>query len=338
MIRRLTSYILFPVALLIFGCADDSDDLASPDVALFEEQQQVIEQYLDERDITTQQNEAGVRYRVLTENPNGESPEPGNIVNLYYRIEQLEGGIVAVREDSSSQEPVAYTFGFSSNNPLIYHLIFPIGLDNMVNTMREGEEYEFFLPSAYAYLDYELGDTLAPNAIIRARIHLTEVLTTNEQRHVEDAKIKAYLAAQGLHDADSLASGVYYQRTEEGSGDAVSEGSQVQVRYTGQLLDGTIFDSNTAADRELYEFTVGASERQPIEGFLLGIRQMRSGEKGTVVMPSHAAYGQGLISIPYAFVSDRLNEIILNPRDYGFARAIPPYSPLRFDIEVVGVN
>ena len=329
-------FSLLVVVGTLLGCQADDADISDPGEELFNQHQQTIEQYLTERNIATQQNEAGIHYRVLTENPDGKSPEPGNVAKLYYRIEQLEGGIVDVLEDSSGLDPVTYTFGFTSPNPRVHHVIFPLSLDNMVNTMHEGEAYEFFLPSRYAYLDYELGDTLSPNAIIRARIHLSEILTTSEQRHAEDAKIKTYLAEQSLHDADSLASGVYYLRTEEGDGAEVAEGSRVQVRYTGQLLNGTIFDSNEVADRELLEFTVAPKEA--IAGFLVGVEQMRLGEKGTVVMPSHTAYGQGLIAIPYTFVSNHLSEVILNPRDYGFARRIPPYSPLRFDIEVVAVN
>ena len=322
--------------VVLVGCASDDGDLTNPNSALLEEQQQTIEQYLAERSIATQQNEAGIYYRVIAENDIGTVPEPGNVVNLYYHLEELEGEVIDVREGSSGREPVTYTFGFVGSDPRERHLILPVSLDNMVNTMREGEEYEFFLPSLYAYLDYELSDTLSPNAIVRARIHLAEVLTAKEQRQVEDARIKAYLAEQHLQDADSLPLGVYYVRTEEGDGAEVNEGSRVQVRYTGRLLNGTVFDSNVAADRDLFEFTVGP--RAAIDGFLLAVAQMREGEKGTVVMPSHAGYGQGLIAIPYTFVSNHLSEVILNPRDYGFARQIPPYSPLRFDIEVVAVN
>ena len=318
------------------GCQSDDADAVNPNRALFEEQQQTITNFLETQNIATQQDSFGIRYRVLTKNDAGAIPEPGNVVALYYRLEELEGGVIDLRENSSGVAPVTYTFGFSSPNPRVHHLIFPIGLDEMVKSMREGEEYEFFLPSAYAYLDYALEDTLSPNAIVRARIHLAEVLTTEEQRQAEDAKIKAYLIDQNLENADSLSAGVYYLRTKEGDGAEVAEGSQVKVRYTGQLLDGTTFDSNEAADREPFEFTVAPD--RAISGFLTGVEQMRLGEKGTIVMPSHSAYGQGLIAIPYTFVSNYLSEVILNPRDYGFARRIPPYSPLRFDVEVVEVN
>ena len=318
------------------GCQSEDSDAVDPNRALFEEQQQTITDFLEAQDIATQQTTSGIHYRVLTENATGAIPEPGNIVNLYYRLEELEGSVIDVRENSPGVAPVTYTFGFSSSDPRVHHLIFPIGLDAMINSMREGEEYEFFLPSRYAYLDYELGDTLSPNAIVRAQIHLSEVLTVEEQRHAEDAKIKSYLIEQNLENADSLASGVYYLRTKEGDGVEVDKGNRVKVRYTGQLLNGVTFDSNETADRELLEFTVAPNEA--ISGFLTGIEQMRLGEKGTIVMPSHTAYGQGLIAIPYTFVSNYLNTVILNPRDYGFARRIPPYSPLRFDIEVVEVN
>ena len=328
-------FLLLLLLGVLSGCLNEDADI-NPSENLFEEQQQIIEQYLSERNIATRQNAAGIHYRVLNENANGASPQPGNIINLYYHIEQLGGGLIDAHEDSSGLDPITYTFDFNSSNPLEHHLILPVSLDSMVTSMREGEEYEFYLPSGFAYLDYSLANVISPNAVVCARLHLAKVLTPKEQRLAEDAKIKKYLADEHLQDADSLPSGVYYLCTQPGEGPVVSEGNKVQVRYTGSLLNGTVFDSNTAADRSPLEFTV--EQNGAVEGFLTGVKQMKLGEKGTVVMPSHTAYGQGLIAIPYTFISDYLDQVIFNPRDYNFARQIRPYSPLRFDIEVVAIN
>ena len=78
-----------------------------------------------------------------------------------------------------------------------------------MSLMRAGEVYEFYLPSAWAYLDYTLTDIIPANAIVRAQIRLAEVLTSDEQRHAEDERIRTYLARNGLTHFDTLASGVY---------------------------------------------------------------------------------------------------------------------------------
>ena len=310
------------------GCQSDDADAVNPNRALFEEQQQTITDFLEAQDIATQQTSSGVRYRVLTENTGGPAPAPGNAIHLYYHIEQLDGSLVA-ELDSSKNDPVTYTFAYSGPNRT--HVTLPRGLDGMVSLMREGEEYEFFLPSGLAYLDFELPGVIPANAIVRARIYLDQVLTAAEQRRVEDQKIKEYLAAESLTGFDSLASGVYYATTQAGDTSAqVTASSTVGVRYTGSLLDGTTFDSNTGANDKIYEVVMNdVSERRPIEGFLTGIQQMSLGEKGTIIIPSHAAYGSGVVALPQSIVED-----LLGPR----ASSIPPFAILRFDVEVVTIK
>lgn len=311
------------------GCQSDDSDAVNPNDALFEEQQQTITDFLEAQDIATQQTATGIHYRVLTENTDGTAPAPGNVIHLYYHIEQLNGSVIA-ELDSSGNDPVTYTFGYVSPNRR--HLTLPTGLDGMVNLMREGEAYEFFLPSGLAYLDRELPNVLPANAIVRARILVDKVFTAAKQRLVEDQKIKDYLTAESLTGFDSLASGVYYAATEAGDTSIrVTPSSTVELRYTGSLLDGTVFDSNTGINGKLLE--VAISKGGVIEGFLTGLRQMSRGEKGAILIPSHAAYGQGVVAIPQTFVKD------LNLQEPGsLFSTIPPYAILRFDVEVVTIK
>lgn len=318
-----TYFFLFLTIGALAGCQDDDADMSPADTDLFEQQQQTIEQYLTERGIATQQNEAGIHFQVLTENESGASPEPGQIVNLYYRIEELEGGLIEAREESSGSAPASYIFNDQ-------FLLAPRGLNVMLSQMREGEEHEFYLPSRWAYLDYSQPGVISSNAIVRARIKLVEALTPNEQKQVEDERIKDYLASNQLEDADSLASGVYYVQRQAGDTSAmVNNTSTVSLRYTGSLLDGTVFDTNTEAGDQPLEFTIGQTSL--IEGFLTGVLQMSLGEKGTVIIPSHAAYGPGAVAIPYSIVKDWLEQGATPQR-------IPPFAILRFDLEVIAVN
>lgn len=64
-------------------------------------------------------------------------------------------------------------------------------------------------------------------------------------------------------------------------------GDTVQVHYTGQLADGTVFDSSV--EREPLEFTIGSG--QVILGFENAVRGMKVGEKKTVTIPADEAYG-----------------------------------------------
>lgn len=66
------------------------------------------------------------------------------------------------------------------------------------------------------------------------------------------------------------------------------QGDVVKVHYTGKLVNGEQFDSS--AGREPLEFTVGAG--QMIKGFDAAVPGMEPGDKKTVNIPAHEAYGE----------------------------------------------
>jgi peptidylprolyl isomerase len=78
----------------------------------------------------------------------------------------------------------------------------------------------------------------------------------------------------------------------------VKSGDVVRVHYIGRLTDGTLFDSSEG--REPLEFTVGAGHM--IKGFDTGVLGMAVGEKKTIQIPPHEAYGerddQAIIEFP----------------------------------------
>jgi len=62
--------------------------------------------------------------------------------------------------------------------------------------------------------------------------------------------------------------------------------STVQVRYRGQLIDGTVFDETKPSEAPA-EFEAGGV----IKGWQEALTSMREGEKREVVVPSTLAYG-----------------------------------------------
>ena len=336
--RHIFIWITLGLCCLLAGCSlDDPDDVSNPDLELLIEQQEIIAQYLDDRDINAQQADDGTYYQVLRENPDGKAPERGNVLGIYYRITQLDGTLIDELDSASGAPPLVYTF---YNNPLIRenNMISPIRMDASVAQMREGEIYRFFLPSEYAYRSYSLEGEFPSEAIIIVEIQLAEVLTQAERIQQENVIIENYLTNNNfLDEADSLRAGVYYVTTQPGSGSEVSEGSTVEIRYTGSFLDGTVFDSNIDPDSELLRFVVGSG--RVIPGFEIAALRMQQGEKGTVIIPSRAAYGEGVIALPYEIVVDQVDSSDEFIRLYGpFVKTFPPYTILRFDLEVVSVQ
>ncbi len=68
----------------------------------------------------------------------------------------------------------------------------------------------------------------------------------------------------------------------------ITNGSTVQVHYTGKLSDGEIFDSSEG--REPLQFQVGSGTI--INGFEKAIMGKETGDKVTVTIPVDEAYGQ----------------------------------------------
>lgn len=79
------------------------------------------------------------------------------------------------------------------------------------------------------------------------------------------------------------ASGLYYIEIKEGTGEKARTGDSVTVKYTGKLLDGTVFDSGT--------FTFVLGKRTVIKGWDEGIAMMKKGGLAQLIIPSNLAYG-----------------------------------------------
>ncbi|KAK8561421.1 hypothetical protein V6N13_149400 [Hibiscus sabdariffa] len=96
----------------------------------------------------------------------------------------------------------------------------------------------------------------------------------------------------------------------EGEGsETPKDGDEVEVHYTGTLLDGTQFDSSRDRDTPL-KFKLG--QGQVIKGWDEGIKTMKKGENAFFTIPPELAYGET-----------------------GFPPTIPPDSTLQFDVELL---
>jgi FKBP-type peptidyl-prolyl cis-trans isomerase FkpA len=129
----------------------------------------------------------------------------------------------------------------------------------------------------------------------------------DKQTKIDHKLIEAHLTAKGIHivlhkdkqkeQADSTIaykheSGLYYIIHHLGDGKPGLDNSNVSVNYTGYLLDGLVFDSNTDPKYKHVEpirFTVGKG--QMIKGWDKILPLMNVGHKITVFIPSPLAYG-----------------------------------------------
>ena len=132
-----------------------------------------------------------------------------------------------------------------------------------------------------------------------------------EQMKKDNAIIEEYSKKNGLHMQKSPL-GVYYQVLKPGSGPMPKAGQVVSVNYNGTLLSGKLFDSSDKQGHPI-DFPIGLS--QVIPGWDDSIMLLNKGSKAILLIPSPLAYG---------------------PR--GAGADIPANAPLRFEVELVGVQ
>lgn len=121
---------------------------------------------------------------------------------------------------------------------------------------------------------------------------------------------EAFLSENGKRvEVTTLPSGLQYEVLTEGDGPQPTAQDQVEVHYTGKLIDGTVFDSSV--DRGV-PATFGVT--QVIPGWVEALQLMKAGSKWRLFIPSQLAYGPN-----------------------GAGGVIGPNSTLIFDVELLKV-
>lgn len=143
----------------------------------------------------------------------------------------------------------------------------------------------------------------------------TKEMETEKKREI--ATLEKYLQDKKITNTVKTANGVFVLMEKEGTGTKADSGLKVTVNYTGSLLNGKKFDSNTDSSFQHVkpmDFVVGGRQ-QFIQGWDEGIRYFKAGGKGKIYIPALLAFG---------------------PQPQG--ERIPAFSNVVFDIEVLDVT
>ena len=104
---------------------------------------------------------------------------------------------------------------------------------------------------------------------------------------VNEAAGKKFLEENGKRvEVKTTASGLQYEVIKEGDGEQPTAQDQVEVHYTGTLIDGTVFDSSVERG---VPATFGVT--QVIPGWVEALQLMKAGSKWRLFIPSQLAYG-----------------------------------------------
>lgn len=165
--------------------------------------------------------------------------------------------------------------------------------------LKEGEKGVFLIPSSLAFANQPPAG-VPQWAVIRADIEAIKFQNEVEQ-------ILEHVQGNNLTITTVTPTNLHLAKTlAVAAGDSLRTGDRVVVKYRGLFLDNTLFDSG--------DFTMLLGGGTSIKGFEEGVRLLKVGEKGTILFPSEIGYGKN-----------------------GSGR-IPPYAPLKFEIEILSRN
>ena len=248
----------------------------------------------------------------------GRLPQEGDIMNFDFKVSTLNGP--QLYSSIEAGKPVDHEKGKRFDTE---------GFVEGLNTMSVGDEVTLIVPSKLAFKEQGRPGMIEPYTTMKYWIRMNSVKSkaeherelaekkakekaNNERLKNQEAKTISNYIQKNSITVEPTESGLYYIETAEGAGVQAEEGDEVQVHYTGTLLDGTKFDSSYDRDSPI-SFTIGKG--QMIKAWDEGISFMKEGGKATLICPSSLAYGS---------------------RARG--NVIHAFAPLKFDVELVKVT
>jgi hypothetical protein len=259
-----------------------------------------------------------------------------------YTISDLDGNISATTDANVAKQLGTYDPVSNYYGPVIRmrnSTAMTAGQEMVLNPMRVGGTRKAAIPGwfnttnvRYDTEEKYLKNVTGDDVILDLKLH--DVISDLTKWQLDS--IYHYILLTYHHPVDSLKYGFYYIQTQAPTDtNAFDSNTTVYINYTGQLLNGTVFDTTdeiTAKDAEIFngnksyeplkvtmateytdiKFSTGSGEANFVDGVSYCLSKMRTGEKGTCIFYSDLGYkstSQG---------------------------NIPAFSPLRFDIEMIG--
>jgi cyclophilin family peptidyl-prolyl cis-trans isomerase len=192
-----------------------------------------------------------------------------------------------------------------------------------VTIIRNGEEAKKF-DAKKTFSDYFKIESESQKQKVAAQAAAKKEYET-KYKAVCDQKVASFEALKSK--CSKTSTGLQYVITKKGSGKKPAIGSTVYIHYAGFLEDGTLFDSSLedvsktfgkfdparAAANQYIPIPFQAGKKDGlIPGFIEGIEKMNIGDKATLFIPSHLAYGEA-----------------------GAGDVIPPNTNIIFEIELM---
>lgn len=252
---------------------------------------------------------SGLKFQSHIKN-NGLKPKVGDIITFHA---VLKTSLDSVLKDT-----------YKEGSPMVMQLqtsTFKGSYEDGLAMMAVGDSATLFIPADSLFrpqFQQQVPPGVLPGTDLRFILKMVKFQSKEEFQHEQnenktnEPKIIADYVGKNLVGASKTASGIYFKKATITQGQSIAAGNEAVVHYTGKFFNGQVFDSSVPRG-ETFKFVVGAG--MVIKGWDEALLLMKKGEKGIFVIPSNLAYGPD-----------------------GMQGAIPPHSPLVFEIELVDIN
>lgn len=253
-------------------------------------------------------------------------------------ISSLEGNISSTTSEKTAKKlgtynPSAY---YGPKTLMIEESYIPVGVYDLLTGMKKGGTRKALIPSwLMGYTRYKNSSEYIKNTPQGASTAIYEISLedfTNDLKKFQIDSIERVINKiyPGL---DSTKNGFYYKQIKAPKSKPFEKDTTIYINYTGRLLNGLVFDTTIEDTAKVYHIYSAGKSYKPVgiswkknyteTKFLNSQSSLISGFQ--LILSKMGAYEKG----DGFFISD-----------YGYAsrssgKAITPFSPLRFEIEIV---
>jgi len=277
----------------------------------------MLRDYFTKNNIKATRTESGLYY-TISQDGTGPAGHIGQSYSVNYTGKLINGSKFDSNTDSSFHHVEPFTVACGKGNVIK-------GWDEGLLLLKKGAKGTLYIPSGLAYGPQDRGAQIPANSILIFDIEVVDIKDAPappkqtdpaEQAKIDDQLLQDYFAKNNIK-ATKTASGLYYTMNTKGLGPTAKPGKKVTMNYTGKLMDGKVFDSNTDPKfNHVAPFSFPLGQGQVIKGWDEGVQLLNLGARATLYIPSALAYGAGGAG----------------------GGAIPANAVLIFDVEVVSID
>lgn len=264
-----------------------------------------IQKYIKDRNLTMQKTADGMYYAIDAKASTKKSANIADLIKFHYKMSLLDGTVI----DSTNRVLNQFKSEVWGSKATIFTL--------PLSNLKEGESGVFILPAALAFGGSSFGNVPSYSTI---RVDITVIAVRTEAEQIEDMKV-----TYNMQNSELTTSGMLFKKlVEKPAAAQVLVGQNVVVSYVGKF--GYSIAQQDAAGKWIYSATFGsgtigsassayyAGSGNLIAGFEEAVMKLRIGEKASIILPYKLAYGTAGNT------------------------AIPGYSPLYFEIEIISAQ